>query len=315
MQLGHAVDFMADDNRQPRHTHPAPIGFINDRGTAEQRGIVGILLLQRLEEVIVNLENNLQMARQDFPQHIDRPGLQRFAHQRMVGIGEDLTGHLEGFIPAKFVLIDQQTHQLRDRQHRVGVIEVNGDFRRQIVVGAVQLVVAAEDILYRRRDQEILLTQAQLAPGIGGIIRVQHPRNVLGVVLIFHRRKVVALVEFTEVDFATGLRAPQTQGVGGIGIETGDNLIVGFGDNLFGLYPAGMFPFLLHAAAETHFIARIVAFELPRVAVLQPVIRRLFLPPVDDVLLEHPIVVADTVAAARQAQRRQRIEEAGGQTP
>lgn len=124
----------------------------------------------------------------------------------------------------------------------MGVIEVNGDFRRQIVVGAVQLVMAAEDILHRRRDQEILLTQAQLAPGIGGVIRVQHPRNVLGVVLIFHRRKVVALVEFTEVDFATGLRAPQTQGVSGIGIETGDNLIVGFSDNLFGLYPAGIFP-------------------------------------------------------------------------
>lgn len=75
-----------------------------------------------------------------------------------------------------------------------------------------------------------------------------------------------------------------------------------------------MFTFLLNAAAEAHFVARIVALELPRVAVLQPVVRGLFLPPVDDILLKHPVVVANTVAAARQTQRRQRVEEAGSQT-
>jgi hypothetical protein len=58
-----------------------------------------------------------------------------------------------------------------------------------------------------------------------------------------------------------------------------------------------------------------VALELPRVAVLQPVVRGLFLAPVDDVLFEHAVVVANTVAAARQRQRRQRVEEAGGKTP
>ena len=314
VQLRHAVDLVAYHHRQPRHAYATPVRLVDNRRTAQHRRIVGILLLQGLQEVVVNLENNLQMTRQDFTQHIDGPGLQRFAHQGMVGIGEDLAGHLERLIPAKLMLVNQQAHQLRNRQHRVRIVEVNRDFVRQIGVGFMQLVVTAEDILYRRRHEEILLAQAQLAPGIGGVIRIEHPRHVLRVVFIFHRREVVALVEFTEVDLAAGLRAPQTQRVGGIGVETRDDLIVGFGNNLFGLHPAGMFTFLLNAAAEAHFVARIVALELPRVAVLQPVVRGLFLPPVDDILLKHPVVVANTVAAARQTQRRQRVEEAGSQT-
>ena len=83
------------------------------------------------------------MARQNFAQHVDRPGFQRFAHQRVVGVGEDLTGHLKRRFPAELVLINQQSHQLRNRQHRVGVVEVNGNFIRQVVIGFMQHVMAA----------------------------------------------------------------------------------------------------------------------------------------------------------------------------
>lgn len=58
-----------------------------------------------------------------------------------------------------------------------------------------------------------------------------------------------------------------------------------------------------------------MALKLPRVAVFQPVVRRLLLPTVDDILLKHPVVIADAVAATRQAEGRQRVEEAGRQAP
>ncbi|SLW92181.1 Uncharacterised protein [Klebsiella pneumoniae] len=178
------------------------------------------------------------MARQDFPQHIDRPGLQRFAHQGMVGVGEDPTGHLKRVIPAEAVFVNQQTHQLRDRQHRMGVIEVDSNFIRQVVIGLIQLVMTGEDVLYRRRNKEILLTQAQFTPGIGRVVRVKHAGNVLRVVLILHGGEIVPLVKFTEINFTAGLGTPQTQGVGGIGVITRDNLIVGHGNNFFGFQPA-----------------------------------------------------------------------------
>lgn len=130
---------------------------------------------------------------------------------------------------------------------------------------------------------------------------------------ILHRGEIIALVELAEVDLVTGLRAPQPQGVGGIGVETGDHLIVGDGHDLFGLQPARLGALLLHAAAEAHLVAGVVARKLPRIAVLQPVVRRLHLLAVDDILLEHAVLVANAVAAPRQRQRRQRIEEAGRQ--
>src|SRR5690606_28776452 len=120
--------------------------------------------------------------------------------------------------------------------------------------------------------------------------------------------------KFTKVDFATGLSAPQAQRVGGVGIITRDNLVIGHRQNLFGFNPAGFLAFLLNSPAETHLVARIMAFELPRIAVFQPVVRGLFLPPLDNVLLEHVVVVANSIAAPRQAQGRQRIKEARRQT-
>ena len=301
VQLRHAVYFVADHHRQPRHTHAAAVRLINDRGTSQQAGIVRILLLQRLQEVVVNLKDDLQMARQNFAQHIHRPGFQCFAHQRVVGVREHLAADLKRIVPAKLVLINQQAHQLRDRQHRVGIVEVNGDFIRQVVVGFVQLIMAAQNILDRRGDQEVLLAQTQLAPGIGGVIRIQYAGDVLRVVFIFHRRKVVALVKFTEVDCATGLSIPQAQRIGRVSVVTRDNLVVCHREDLFGLDPAHLLAFHLNTATKAHFVARIVAFELPRVTVFQPVVRRLFLSAINNILLEHAVVVANTVAAARQA--------------
>ena len=196
----------------------------------------------------------------------------------------------------------------------MGVIEVNGNLVRQVVKGLMQHVMAAQNILYRRRHEEILLAQTQLASGVGRVIRIEHAGDVFGVVFILYRSEVVALVEFTKVNFATGLRAPQTQRVGGVGVKAGDDLVVGFRNDLLRLNPAGFLSFLLNAAAEAHFIAGVVALKLPRVTVLQPVVRGLFLSAIDDILFKHPVVVADPVTASRQTQRRQGIQEAGRQT-
>ena len=134
-------------------------------------------------------------------------------------------------------------------------------------------------------------------------------------VFIFHRRKVVALVKFTEINLATGLGIPQTQRVGGVGVVAGDNLVVGDREDLFGFYPARFLTFLLNTPAKTHFVARVVAFEFPRVTVFQPVVRRLFLAAINNVLLEHAVVITNTVAASRQSQRCQRVQKAGRQAP
>ncbi len=131
------------------------------------------------------------------------------------------------------------------------------------------------------------------------MIRIQYARYVLGVVFIFHCREVVTLVR-TEVNFATGLRTPQTQRVGRVGVVTRDYLIVSDSQNLFGFDPAR---FYLPAECDHQngLIARVVAFGISHgLPYFQPVVRRLFLATVNDVLLEHTVVIADAVTAPRQ---------------
>jgi hypothetical protein len=37
----------------------------------------------------------------------------------------------------------------------MGVVEVDSNFIRQVVIGLIQLVMAGENVLHRRRDEEI----------------------------------------------------------------------------------------------------------------------------------------------------------------
>ncbi len=53
--------------------------------------------------------------------------------------------------------------------------------------------------------------------------------------------------------------------------------------------------------------------DLPRVGSTQPVVGVLDLPAVGDLLAEHAVLVAQAVADRGDLQRRQRVDEAGGQ--
>ena len=70
----------------------------------------------------------------------------------------------------------------------------------------------------------------------------------------------------------------------------------------------------LHASAERHRLRIFRARYLPRISVLQPVVRLLDLLPVDDPLAENAVVVADAVSHGGEIKRGHRIEIACSQT-
>ena len=156
--------------------------------------------------MIVDFENQLQVARQDAAHHVQRPGFQRLAHQRVVGVREHLLHHFPGVEPLEFVLVDQPVHQLGNRQYRVGVVEVNGDFVRQVVEGFVHQPMAIEDILYRGDTRKYSCrSRSSRRRRSNRPDTARATRSPNG--FIFHRREVIALVELAEVDLVTGLRA------------------------------------------------------------------------------------------------------------
>ena len=137
-----------------------------------------MLLRQLGQKMGIDVKNDLQMARQHPAQHLHWPGLERLVHERVVGVREHALAEGPGIGPGQMVLIKQQAHELRDRQHRVGIVQVDADLGTELVEGAVLAQVAAQQILHARADKEILLMQTQLAPRRGGVVGVQHPRHI-----------------------------------------------------------------------------------------------------------------------------------------
>src|SRR5207245_7947149 len=68
-------------------------------------------------------------------------------------------------------------------------------------------------------------------------------------------------------------------------------------------------------AAEVDVVSHLGAFEFPRIAERQPVLRMLLLPAVLDHLPEKAMVIADPITAARDAKARHAFHEAGGEPP
>ena len=210
------------------------------------------------------------------------------------------------------MLIDQQAHQLGDGQYRMRIVEVNGHMVRQLVETAVRAQIAVDQVLQAGSTEKIFLSQAQLAPGQRGVVRIQHPRHVFRMVLVFDRRHVVALIKSGQIDFAAGLGRPEPQRVGRFGGVTGNDGVVRHGQHILGIKPAHGLAVLLEAAAETHPVLHFRTRKLPRITARQPVIRNLDLMAVDDLLFEHAVVVADAVTEPGQAERGHRVEKTGG---
>ena len=158
--------------------------------------------------------------------------------------------------------------------------------------------------------------EAQLLAGHRVVVGVEHLREVLGEHLRLDRLHVGALVEVGEVELVHGLRAPEAERVDGVGVAD-DRQVVGDALHLLGAlpHPLGLAALLhvLHAAAELDGLRVLRAGELPRIAVLEPVVRLLHLLALHDALAEDAVVVPETVAHAGEVERGHRVEEAGGE--
>ena len=135
------------------HPHPAA-GFLVDqrhRG-AEARRRRGSAHRRAARCPTLIAVDDFQVARQQPFEQLDRPGLQRFRQQRVVGVGQRRHRDLPGLVPAEIVQIDQDPHQLGDGEARMGVVEpavVSGSAasssRRHGAGAAAGTVSAADD--------------------------------------------------------------------------------------------------------------------------------------------------------------------------
>ena len=219
----------------------------------------------------------------------------------MVGVGKGLAGHLGGGLEVQ-PLGHQQPDQLRDGQGGVGVVKLDGRGLVQVdKVLAMGGTVDPQDILERGTGEDVLLLDPKLLALAGGVVGVENPGDVLGLVLFQQGLFIVLGVEGVEVQLLLGLALPQAQGADIVVAVADDGHIVGHGDD--GLVGEGDLDGVLVAAVA------------PGIAVAGPVVGGLLLGAVlAEALLEEAEAVPQAVAGQGNALGDGAVQEAGGQT-
>ena len=173
-------------------------------------------------------------------------------------------------------------------------------------------------VLQAGRSQEILLTQPQFLAAFGGVVGVEHHRDVFRHVLGAHRFGVTPRIKILEVKFIGRRRRPQAQSVDRAIAVARDWQIVRHRQHVVSIQPAPAhfaigFDKALGAPTELDPLGVLRTLQFPQVAAAQPVIRLFNLVAVLDALAEHAIGVTNAVAHHGQPQRGATVHEAGGQ--
>ncbi len=196
------------------------------------------------------------------------------------------------------------------------VVELDRHLVRELRNVAVLFKVAVDQVLQRRRGEEILLTQPKLLAGGRRVARIQDFRDRLRANLFGLRRDIIAGVEDIETQGIGSARPPQSKRIHVFAAPAGYRRIVGDGLNDLGWTPdlrnrAVMER--LHRASKADGIGDFGARELPRIAEGQPVFGIFVLPAVLDRLPEQAVIVADAIAIRGDGQRRHALHEAGSE--
>ena len=165
MKRRHAVHTVAADKGQIGHPHP-PFAILVDQADRRHRLIAHpVALAGFAKNAAVDGVDQLHVSGQQSLEQRQGPAFQRLGQQRVVGIAERLARDLPCLVERQVMVIDQQPHQFRNRNGRMGIVQLDRRLVRQRADVAEILHMASNDVLDRGRGEEILLPQPKLLAG------------------------------------------------------------------------------------------------------------------------------------------------------
>ena len=126
MDGGHAVGAVRANDRQVGHADVLGRAFLDQAHARDAPLVAGKAGPHRVEKPAVDLEDDLQVARQEHLEPADRPFLQRFGKERVIRVGQGSPGDVPGLVPAQLRIVEQDAHQLGGGHRGVGVVELDG---------------------------------------------------------------------------------------------------------------------------------------------------------------------------------------------
>ena len=127
MDGGDAVGAVRADDREIGHPDLAQAALLDEARALDAALVAREAGPHLLGEAAVDLEDDLQMTRQQHLEPRQRPFLQRLGQQRVVGVGERPSGEVPCLVPSEAGLVEQDPHQLGHGEARMGIVELDRD--------------------------------------------------------------------------------------------------------------------------------------------------------------------------------------------
>ena len=152
-------------------------------------GIDEIVLLSHFNQfafkLTVDLFNDHVDSRKQFFDIFNRPFFKCFLHDGMVGIGKGVGYDVPGLGPWNMIGIHQDTHQFRNGESRMGIVELYHYFFSEIIQRSIYLHMVVDDGLKSGRNKEILLLNSEILTFFGCIVRIQVQADIVDIAQIF----------------------------------------------------------------------------------------------------------------------------------
>ena len=163
---GHAVRAVRADDGEVGHADVLGRAFLDQAHARDAALVAGEAAPDVVEQAAVDLEDDLEVARQQHLEPRERPFLERLGQQRVVRVRERPLGEVPGLVPSEVRLVEQDPHQLGDGHGRVRVVELDGDLLgKRAPVGVAAAEAADRDRPASRRRESTPARTAALAPG------------------------------------------------------------------------------------------------------------------------------------------------------
>ncbi|MPN27744.1 hypothetical protein SDC9_175178 [bioreactor metagenome] len=143
MKLGDTVNGVATENGHVSH----PDLSISDYRHGIYQNRVLCLLQNLAAHSLINGFNNQIDPRKQILHHVQRPLFQCFGHDRVIGVTHGFLGNCPGVFPLQLLLIQQNSHEFRNAQGRMGVIDVDRHKFMDGMNGFAQFLKSPDDIL------------------------------------------------------------------------------------------------------------------------------------------------------------------------
>ena len=294
MNFCNAVRGMGRIDRQTRHVDLTAvrqkIDFLIFAGNPARGKIQTQLVLQH-HHIGIHLRRDGQEQR-------NIPFFECFRHDGVVGVGERIAGKRKRFVERHHIFAAQDAQQLRDRNHRMRIVQLDRKALRQLrEIVPMRAPVIAQDALDRRTRKEILLFEAQAFALARVVVGIQHGGDRLCKRAFLRGFCVILAVELRQIKAVYRLGLPQTQRIDTRSavadhrhiIRDCPHRLIGEPDKDGFLFPP----------------------DAPRIPKARPVVGIFLLEAVLKPLLEQAVPVTDPVAVERDVLRRRGIQKTG----